>query len=258
MKKIFLLTFFACTLFSSVDKDPILKRHCKSAETLVVAFGGLGTKLGKSIPPFEFFRMLSPFNVHQMYVRDLQGSWYQRGLRQNQTMEEAIEEIKGAVNCFQAKRVIFIGNSAGGYASLLFGLLLNVDEVHAFVPFTNLDISKLNDKDKLRSKYFYLAPLFAQHPNISTQFHLYYCSDCPHDLGHARNLTGKNIHHHVYQKRGAHGLITRLKKDGELLKMLKEIIDRSNHLLTLRAEVDLDAQANIPRHKEDDAVDGYL
>ena len=37
-----------------------------------------------------------------------------------------------------AKKVVFLGNSAGGYAAILFGVLLQVDSVYAFSPPTLL------------------------------------------------------------------------------------------------------------------------
>jgi hypothetical protein len=101
------------------------------SDTLVVAFGGIAGGLGT--PPFEFFRILSRIGVKKAFVRDHHQAWYHRGVkgvgRDIDAVSRHLRELCAG------RRAIFVGNSAGGYAALLFGAAIGA-EVHAFSPQT--------------------------------------------------------------------------------------------------------------------------
>lgn len=103
--------------------------------TVLLAFGGLGQQLG--VPPFEFFTLTAGFDVDRVFVRDTQRGFYHRGVTGvGRTIPEIRDHLAGLIP--DGSRVVTIGVSAGGFAALLFGALLGVDEVHAISPITCL------------------------------------------------------------------------------------------------------------------------
>ena len=105
---------------------------------LLVAFGGIAGKVG--ILPFEFFNLTKDIKANKIYVRDLQQVWYQRGLPGVATDIEGVaaflaekrEEVRPS-------RFVLVGNSMGGFAAIIMGILLDADRVLAFAPQTFAD-----------------------------------------------------------------------------------------------------------------------
>src|SRR4051794_20462937 len=103
-----------------------------SSSALLVAFGGIAHRL--AMPPFEFFRLASALEVNKVFLRDLDESWYHCGVRgMSADVDSTAAALQRIVRETGAERVVFTGNSAGGYASLLFGVLSPTPvTVHAF------------------------------------------------------------------------------------------------------------------------------
>jgi hypothetical protein len=113
-------------------------------DSLVVTFGGMGGKFG-GILPFEFSSFMKKSDVlkqvDQMFFVDKAQRHYLRGIGQIST------DVAGTAAYLSSKirgykNVVFVGTSAGGYAAILFGSLLRVASVLAFVPQTVLEGSK--------------------------------------------------------------------------------------------------------------------
>src|SRR5438045_7257566 len=86
------------------------------SNTIVVAFGGISGGVGA--PVFEFFRILSRIGVKRVFVRDHYRAWYHRGV---EGVGADIPSVASELaKLFEGHRAILIGNSAGGYAALLF------------------------------------------------------------------------------------------------------------------------------------------
>jgi hypothetical protein len=103
--------------------------------TVLLAFGGLGQQLG--VPPFEFFSLTAGYDVDRVFVRDTSRGFYHRGVTGlGGTIDEIAAHLAGLIPA--GSRVVTVGVSAGGYAALLFGALLGVDEVIAISPITCL------------------------------------------------------------------------------------------------------------------------
>ncbi|HEV7757713.1 MAG TPA: hypothetical protein VGO78_01950, partial [Acidimicrobiales bacterium] len=103
--------------------------------TVLLAFGGLGQQLG--VPPFEFFTLTAGLDVDRVFVRDTQRGFYHRGVTGvGRTIPEIRDHLADLIPA--GSRVVTVGVSAGGYAAILFGALLGVDEVHAISPITCL------------------------------------------------------------------------------------------------------------------------
>ena len=112
------------------------------SRTLLLAFGGMVGRIG--IPPFEFFSLTGEMPVKRLFVRDLRQAWYHRGIpRHGGTIPEMAESLRRILEHHEVDRLVVAGNSAGGYASLVFGTLLGADTVLCFAPQTVLDLDIL-------------------------------------------------------------------------------------------------------------------
>ena len=104
--------------------------------TLLIAFGGLASRLD-GIPPFEFLSALSGTAARRVFVRDLNQSWYQEGVRGvSTTLDATTAALRALVTESGAHRVVTLGVSAGGFAAIYFGCQLKADFVLAFGPQT--------------------------------------------------------------------------------------------------------------------------
>ncbi len=98
--------------------------------TLLIAFGGLASRLD-GIPPFEFLSALSGTEARRVFIRDLNQSWYQEGVRGvSTTLAATTTALRALVAESGAQRVVTLGVSAGGFAAIYFGCQLEAD----FVP----------------------------------------------------------------------------------------------------------------------------
>jgi hypothetical protein len=116
------------------------------SDTLIVAFTGKAAKFNM-IQPFDFFQLTGLLHYHRILIREPWHYVYLRGI--DQTGLEGLKvRLQEEIQRIGAKRVIFMGVSSGGFISLLLGHLLQPDYVHAFSPFTYLDIPNgLRNKD---------------------------------------------------------------------------------------------------------------
>jgi hypothetical protein len=129
------------------DSDHLYYEGQCSSDTALVSFAGRAGYHG-GIPTFEFSSILSGINAHKLYLRDPHLIWYQRGIP---GIGEDIDEIAEWLDDFLDRRgikyTVFIGNSAGAYAALVFGALLSASRIHAFAPQTRLKKPKDSHSD---------------------------------------------------------------------------------------------------------------
>jgi hypothetical protein len=118
---------------SRVPKAGIALDLEHDSSTIVIAFAGLRGFLG-GFPAFEFRNILSSVDVKSAFFRDHYAAWYHRGVVDVgpgvDSVVVKLHELHG-----EAERVVMIGNSAGGYAALLFAALLGC-EAFVFSPQT--------------------------------------------------------------------------------------------------------------------------
>ena len=94
------------------------------SDILLVSFGGLSLAVGMPIP--EFKQVMTPLKVNKAFIIDRDLCWYYK------IMEDVKNELQELIHRTHPKYTIFYGCSAGGYASILYGLLLEVDRVMVF------------------------------------------------------------------------------------------------------------------------------
>ena len=123
------------TLMMTVTSDSNISYKHYGHDVLIISFGGLALRMGMTM--FEFDSAIKKLKVDSLFLKDTKRIWYQKGISEEYPTVESVVELlkKYTVNY---KKVICIGNSAGAFAAILFGTLLDVDQVVAFAPQTLL------------------------------------------------------------------------------------------------------------------------
>jgi hypothetical protein len=188
-------------------------------KNLIICFGGLALKFG-GILPFEFLNYLSSTynNVCDLiFYIDINQCWYHKGIKDiTNNIDETILYLNNIIKKGNYKKVIFMGTSAGGYASILFGSLCNnVNNVISFIPQTKL-------KKPINSKYSNLKNII----NKKTKYFLYCDKDITnidnfHSISHCENIEcHKNVK--ITKKHGCN--LKKLRDSGFIKKQLDKIL----------------------------------
>ena len=224
------------TSFQDKLADPtksIITDFSVPSRAVLVAFGGLRGEL--DIPPFEFFRLTVQVPVKKIFVRDLGQAWYHRGVPGiARDVDELAVYLKSAVQQADVQRVVTVGTSAGGYAALLLGSLMEVDDVHAFSAQTFLGRwNRLRHRDgrwkrQVRAvhgsrtvirRYLDLKRVFASR-RVGTCFHLHFCDNHRLDRIHAQRLGGLPGVKLLPYPEGGHRLVKFLRDQDRLQQLL--------------------------------------
>lgn len=222
----------------SNPKKSIVTDYTVDSDVMLIAFGGMNSRMG--MPPFEFFNLTQNYPVKKIFLRDLRQSWYQRGLPKVGAHANALfKYLREEIAKHQLQKIVLVGSSAGGFASLLFGYLLKVDLVLSFAPQTFIDthtcfilgdhryreqIIKLYEHPHGIRKYYNLSKFFQPDHNLQTKFHIYFDENSDLDKIHAHTLKNyRNFDLHSYE-RGGHAMIRILKETGELKQILLDAL----------------------------------
>jgi len=193
------------------------KIYIGNNKKIIISFSGQGNGMG-TMPQFEFVNFLERhYNAYtRHFYLDKYNKWYHKGIDGiSTTVNDTITYLKTAID--QYEEVIFIGSSAGGYAAILFGSLLNVDKIIAFKPQTILKV-----QPQIDSLYADLKP----HINTTTKYYIYgdihidKTKDPLHHISHCENI---NIYPNVILNTKYEVDLKRLRDKG----VLKNIIDFS-------------------------------
>ncbi len=196
-------------------KSSLIQEH-NDTDTLIISFGGRAKEFG-GILPFEFLNFLNKnfteFDKH-FYV-DIHQVWYHKGIDGiSSNIEETVAYLGSRIEKY--KNVIFLGISAGGYAAILFGSLLNIQKVIAIVPQTYLHGDEFDERYTNLSQYI----------NNKTNYYIYGDEEVAdknhaHHFSHCTNVdNAPNVL--VIKKKGID--MRKMRDSGELLTMLKSVI----------------------------------
>lgn len=130
-------------------KDTSILEKIVGNNTLVFVFGGMALQFGQ-IPPFEFVNFLEnnfKKSADYIFLIDKFQCWYHKGIQgASKNIEETVELLNNYIKP-SYKKVIMIGNSSGGYASILFSSLCKrVDLSISFIPQTKLIGNNIQQK----------------------------------------------------------------------------------------------------------------
>jgi len=117
------------------QNQPVEVQLTTKSKNLYLFFGGIAA--GIAMPPFEFYRSANILDENKIFIRDFAQCWYQDGLpgissdvySTSHYLQRQIERIK-------PEKIVFVGNSMGGFAAILFATLIGKGEVIAFAPQT--------------------------------------------------------------------------------------------------------------------------
>ncbi len=114
----------------------------------MVCFGGLSN--GSEAAPFEFVRQTGELGVHRVFVRDLGQCWYQRGLPGTADgVEATTAHLTSVLDGLAPSTRVFVGNSSGAFAAVLFGVLCGADAVVAFATQASITrVGRLRSRDR--------------------------------------------------------------------------------------------------------------
>ena len=216
---------------ASDDRTPLLA-DIEGRSTIMVTFGGLGR--GMAMPPFEFFGLTEGLDVDRIFIRDLDRGYYHRGVA---GVGRSPSRIAAAMRPLieHADRVITVGVSAGGYAALLFGSLLDVDQVVAISPGSCLrllpriarrdrrwwrDIERAR-RGSIQREMLDLKPYLAAHPVRHAEIH--YATDNRLDRWHACRLRS-DVVRTIAHPGSSHLLAKELRDAGDLFHLLQRAV----------------------------------
>lgn len=154
-------------------------------KNLIICFGGMALKFG-GILPFEFFNYLSSKygdNCDLIFYIDKHQCWYHKGINGiTDNIDETILYLNNIIKYGNYEKVIFMGTSAGGYASILFGSLCdNVTNVISFIPQTILNnpiylkYSNLRNIINKNTKYILCGDTSIK--NVDNYHHISHCKN---------------------------------------------------------------------------------
>lgn len=121
-------------------------------DKLIVSFGGARINKMQKFESADTLNKMFP-EYSKLFIIDRKSCWYHKGIQgKSQCIETTLEYLKNIINLYT--EVTFIGVSMGGYAAILFGSLLNVKRVIAFIPQTILKPSPHFNHNYLSLKEF--------------------------------------------------------------------------------------------------------
>jgi hypothetical protein len=160
-------------------------RIINNNKSLIICFGGMALKFG-GLLPFEFLNYLSSTyrdNCDLIFYIDKNRCWYHKGIQDiTNNIEDTILYLNSIIKNGNYQKVIFMGTSAGGYASILFGSLCeNVNNVISFMPQTLLnnpiDIKYSNLKNIINENTKYIVCGDTSIRNNEDNHHISHCEN---------------------------------------------------------------------------------
>jgi pimeloyl-ACP methyl ester carboxylesterase len=207
------------------------------SSTMLVIFAAMGTR---PPPPFHFFQVTAGMPAKRLFARDPKRVWYHRGVP---GFGDSIDAVAGSLRTIieqqGPERVIALGSSAGGFAALVFGTLLEADLVLCFAPQTMLDpdwLAKIGDirwRHRLNalvalggpdSRYVDVREAILRDRRADTAYEVHYPASLDWDVHHAQHLKGlPGLELHAHEEK-EHQFVQALQRSGALGQMLRAAV----------------------------------
>lgn len=208
---------------------PLERRLSPGSTQTVISFAGLALVPG--MPPREFWRSLSGFDVNVLLAKDFKQCWYQQGLLGLAgTVAETTELLRRAVPEGQTTTAT-LGSSAGGYAAILFGVLMGVDKIVAFGPQTLLNSRVFAKFENAQSvfadlvregrDYLDLVEVIKANPGFAGKIRIYYSQSNEVDREAAERLAVFDFVEVLPHPGEAHGVAREMARGPEFKEALE-------------------------------------
>lgn len=235
------------------------------SKTLLITFAGISGAIG--LYPFEFFKTTHGFEIDKIFIRDLEQSWYHKGMKGiSDSIETTAKYLKSIIKSHNYKKVVCLGNSMGGYAAIVIGYLIKADIVLAFAPQTFLDTKnrqKYGDNrweeqisalpEGVDKNYLDLSKLLIS-PNDKIKINIYYSLDERIDVEHVNKIKKcKNVNLYPY-KDGGHQLVQLLRKNGDLYRILRNTLTKFSEDRIVAVFDDLENNSSLEESLERNSV----
>ncbi len=259
------------------DKDlknlelPYTMQLNNNSNTLLITFAGISGAIG--LYPFEFFKITKSFNVDKIFIRDLDQSWYHKGLKDISTsIEGTAIFLKKIIEKQKYSKVVCLGNSMGGYAAIVIGKLIGADRVLSFAPQTFLDNEnrdKFSDNrwqeqitllpQNIDKKYLDLN-LFLKNKTTQTKIELYFSLDERIDIAHVQYIQDNPSVSMYPFLEGGHQLVQKLRKSGDLYRILRNHLSDSKEekILSVFKEIESGVAIQLSLLKHNVEFDTFL
>jgi pimeloyl-ACP methyl ester carboxylesterase len=221
----------------------ILFRDGDQRQVLIVAFANLMPD--HSLAPFCYVESLKKYPVNQLFIRDMHKFMYLRGIDPVlDSVGKLSDFLRQKMDHLGGDKTIFVGNSSGGYAAMLYGILTQPDVVLAFAPRTYLNKKNREKHSDFRNphivdtvaqgsrkyrarKYLDLKKLNQRVRNHKTGFHLFWDRQYRIDDINASRMQFRNYFHHPYEQ-GGHMIAKYLRDTGVFDSILQGMLDPDN------------------------------
>jgi len=188
----------------------------KNSKKVIVCFAGHSHQFGL-IEKFEFVKILDFLfeDCDKYFFTDQNREFYHLGIKGFSTdVESTAAYLKSILSNYN--NITFMGVSAGGHAAILYGCILNVDKVIAFIPQTILHENYSHNN---------LRDLLLQNNLENKTHHYLYGSlndpDPLHSISHIENIEDLNG---VECFKYPHINLPTMKQNGELNDILRKHI----------------------------------
>lgn len=218
--------------------QPVIEELVAGSRVLILIFGGRKGAMG--MPTFEFYQSTAILNENRVFFRDLSQSWYHSGLTGiTQDVHQTKDYIQTIIDRVKPSEIVFVGNSMGGFAAILFSTLLNIGRVVAFSPQTYIGFRKKLMARDFRWKYttlktyarslykpkYYDLHSLLQESDRQNEIDIHISTLEELDVNHSRNISQfSNVTVHEYDF-GGHSLVKNLRDKG----ILKDILMKAYH-----------------------------
>lgn len=221
-----------------------------SSPVVLVSFAGwAGGHAGVSAP--EFSRTVEGLPADVVFLRDPYDCAYLDGVPgAGGSIAEVAAWLRGLCARKGARRVVTMGNSTGGWAAILFGILIGADDVQAFAPKTRMcGTEDFHEPDRFPrvaqsirgdGDLLDLREVLARQGTAKTRISIHYPRHDPVDARHARHfegLPGVRLFEYRFQQ---HTLARALRDAGVLRPILANAIagnDAGVRLTALRGRL---------------------
>lgn len=230
--------------------EDVLIDRVVPGEILVIAFGFVSWT---TRPEFDFFGRLKKLeassgrHINKILIRDSGNAWYHRKIEGlGAHVDETARRLRELVRDIAPSKIVTIGQSMGGYAAIMYGLLLDAQQIISFGPLSFLDTEQARLYHERRwlavmreleqapppSGYYDLAALCRARATAQTAMHIIFGTkpDQPNstesvnlDAMHAHRLaaaghctlypfpySGHAVVQHLIDTRKINGLLARL------------------------------------------------